>query len=108
MILFFIYKYARRSAVEANGENDRPRLRHVEEVVSLQERRRAREVRLRIEAAVARPRVEIPPGDAQVDAREPEARHERTIDRVRDRDLAQLRVAAVLRELLDDIRVRGA
>src|SRR5262249_9166323 len=106
MILFFIYEYARRLAVETDGEHERSRLRHIEEVVSLQERRRARKVRLRIEAAVVRPRAEISAGDAKIDAREAEARDERAIDRVCDRDLAELRVAAILRELFDDVRVR--
>src|SRR5690242_16857094 len=103
MIRLFIYRYARRLAVEADSENDGPRLRHVEEVVALQERRRTGEVRLRIEAAVAPPCVEVASRDAQVDARESESLDKWTIDRVGDRDFAEFRVAAVFRELLDDV-----
>src|SRR3954463_1881344 len=94
------------SSVQSEREHERAGLRHFEEVVTLKQRRGAGEVCFGIETAVGGPGPQIAAGDAEVDAAETSASHERIVERIRERDLADLGVAAVLRELLDDVRVR--
>src|SRR6476660_130934 len=91
-------------AVETDGDDERAGLRHVEEIVPLQQCGGAGEVRLRIESAVAGPRVQVASSKPEVDAAEPKPPNGRLVRRIRDGDLAELRVASVLRERFDDVR----
>src|SRR6266404_7649076 len=84
-------------AVQGHREHERPGLGIVEVVESVYRGERAEERRLRIDAGVLCPRVEIAARDPEIDARESEqAAHPGTIDGVAHRDLAQLHEPAFL------------
>src|SRR4051812_35367584 len=58
------------SAVEGEGEDERPGLRVVEVVDAPDRRRRSEERRLRIDPAVVGPGLQVPPRDAEIHAAE--------------------------------------
>src|SRR5690348_10336433 len=90
-----------RLAVEADGDDERTRLRLIEIIETQRVTGGTTEIRLRIVAGVPGPRLEIAARQAQIDGREAErALHEVRIERVAHRDLAQLHIAAVLIERL--------
>src|SRR5688572_19555116 len=84
-------------AVETDGEHERARLRAVEVVLPATDAERSVEVRLGVDAAVVRPRVQVAAGKAHIERAEAErAAHPRLVEGVGDRDLAELGVAAAL------------
>src|SRR5437762_7298932 len=92
--------------VESDRDRERARLRVVEVVHPARAgggRDRAAQVRLGVVTRVIRPRLQVAPGDAHIDAREPDgALHPRRVDRIAHRDLAQLYEPAVLDARLVD------
>src|SRR5574340_234086 len=89
-------------AVQAHGHDDGAGLRIVEVIDPLDEGRRTREARLGIDPAILGPRVQVAPRDPEVHAAEAVVGEPRLRQRVGQRDLAQLGVAAVLDELRGD------
>src|SRR5882724_8614905 len=86
-----------------DGEYERPGLRVVEEVDAPGAGFRPGEIGLRVHAGVVGPHREVPAGQPQVNAREPElAGHEPAPERIAHRYFAQLHEAAVLVERLAD------
>src|SRR3954462_10800493 len=97
------------SSVDPERDHERPGLRIVEVVDALRRYLGTAEVRLRIDAAVLRPRHEVATSKANIEAREAERSADpRVVERVAERDLAKLHVAAVLEELRGDIAETAA
>src|SRR5215831_13098446 len=93
------------SSVQRDRDDERARLRILEEVEALREELGAAEVGLGVEALVLGPRVEIAAGDANQRAADAEVRtHPRLVSRVSQRQLAPLHEAAIL----DELRLRAA
>src|SRR3989475_736567 len=97
--------------VQGDRERERARLRIVEVVHpsgAAPRRDRAAEVRLGVVACVVGPGVQVAAGYPQVDARESEgALHPGRVERIRDRQLAQLREARILDARLVDTDERA-
>src|SRR5258705_5611603 len=89
-------------AVHGDRQDERFRLRVVEEVDAGDPVLGAAEVRLRIEAGVPGPHLEVAAGELHVEARYVGGTHPWLVERVAERDLANLHVAAVLDELAAD------
>src|SRR5437879_6538301 len=99
-VLRYIGRVSSGLVVQGDREHERACLRIVEVVHPAGAgvgRDGAAEVGLRVIAGVVRPRLQVAAADAKVDAREAEgALHPGRIERVADRDLAQLHEAGVL------------
>src|SRR5215468_5312363 len=93
------------SSVQRDRDDERARLRILEEIEALREELGAPEVGLGVEASVLGPRVEIAAGDANQRAADAQVRaHPRLVGRVDERQLAPFHEAAVL----DELRLRAA
>src|SRR5690242_12633889 len=105
-VLRYIGRVSSGLVVQGDREHERTCLRIVEVVHATGAdvtRNRAAEVGLGIVAGVVRPRLQVAAADAEVDAREAEgALHPRRVERVADRDLAQLHEARILDARLVD------
>src|SRR5258705_2355631 len=89
-------------AVQGDRQDERFRLRVVEEVDAGDPVLGAAEVRLRIEAGVPGPHLEVAAGELHVEARDVGGTHPWLVERVAERELPNLHVAAVLDELAAD------
>src|SRR6476646_6688338 len=86
-------------SIDAERDHERSRLRIVEVVDPLRRHFGATEVRFRIDAGVGAPCREVPRCEPKLDAAQALTAHPRCVERVREGDLAELDVAAVLEEL---------
>src|SRR5712691_2553970 len=94
--------------VQGDGEHERPRLRIAEVFRSLNRIGGSAAARLRIVPGPLGPGLEIPAGDPQVDAPDPQrALDPLRVQRIRNRDLAELHVAVRLETRLLDARERA-
>src|SRR6266545_2314429 len=99
------FMIASRLAVEGEGDVERARLRVIEVINPRDGRDGAAQARLRVVPAVLRPGIQVATGDPDIDAAHAQrACDPRRVEPVADRDLAQLRVAAVLDARLVDAR----
>src|SRR6267378_6373269 len=97
-----------RLMVQGNGEHERPRLRIAEIFRSLNRIGGSAAARLRIVAGPLRPGPQVPAGETHVDAQKPErSLNPGRVERVADRDLAQLDVAVLLDACLFHARERA-
>src|SRR5206468_9181992 len=93
------------SASKGDRDDERARLRILEEIETLRQEFSTTEVGLGVESFVLGPRVQVPAGDADLRAAESEAiANEGIVECVDERELAPLHEAPIL----DELRLHGA